>query len=440
MAKSSPSCTCRPEPCGFDSAKPAVLSLPPMARPDPLPATMPESREKTDWLAVLVLFAAGLAAAMHFAKVAPVMDAAGRDLGLSLVASGFAVSLLGIVGVVFAIATGAVVAAIGLKRGMAIALFGGAVIAAAGSVAPTGMTFLVSRFLEGFSHLLIVVCAPALMAMHAATKDRPIALSLWGCFFGVGFAITSSVAPLIVPGFGWRGLMFAHAVVLALVGVAVVLALGRSGHGDQRKPLPGLSQLLKAHGDVYRSGPPLLLALTFCCYTILFLAALTFLGKYLIETLDWRVAAAGSMMAFASLVSMAFTLGAGVLMRLGLPAVAGFASAFLALAVGAIGVFGLNLPEAAVLGFILLMMASFGLLPGFTFASVPAVAPTPALAALTYGAIAQFGNVGTFLGTPVFAAFYDVMGWQGGALFFTVICLTGVACAMRLNRSMRISP
>lgn len=399
-----------------------------------------QERTQTDWIAVMVLFAAGLAAAMHFAKVAPVMDAAGRDLGLSLVASGFAVSLLGIVGVVFAIATGAVVAAIGLKRGMVIALFGGAVIAAAGSVAPSGMTFLASRFLEGFSHLLIVVCAPALMGMHAAAKDRPIALSLWGCFFGVGFAITSSAAPLIVPGFGWRGLMFAHALLLAIVGVAVVLALGRSGHTDQRKPMPDLGQLFQAHVDVYRSGPPLLLALTFCCYTILFLAALTFLGKYLIEALGWSIASAGSMMAFASLVSMAFTLGAGVLMRMGLPAVTGFAAAFLALALGAICVFALALPETAVIGSILLMMASFGLLPGFTFASVPAVAPTPALAALTYGAIAQFGNVGTFLGTPVFAAFYDVMGWRGGAVFFAVTCFAGVACAMRLNRSMRISP
>lgn len=438
MAKSSPCFTSRPEPSGFDSAKPAVLSLPPMTTRSPAPATPPDARQTTDWLAVLVLFAAGLAAAMHFAKVAPVMDATGRELGLSLVASGFAVSLLGIVGVVFAIATGAVVAAIGLKRGMAIALFGGAAIAALGSAAPTGMTFLATRFLEGFSHLLIVVCAPALMAMHAAPKDRPIALSLWGCFFGLGFAITSSVAPLIVPGFGWRGLMLGHALLLALIGIAVLLVLGRSGHQDQRKPFPDFGQLLKAHADVYGSGPPLLLALTFCCYTILFLAALTFLGKYLIDALGWSAAAAGSMLAFAALVSMAFTLSAGVLLRLRLPAVIGFTAAFLALAVGAIGVFGFQLPEPAVLGLILVMMASFGLLPGFTFASVPAVAPTPALAALTYGAIAQFGNVGTFLGTPVFAGFYGVMGWPGGVMFFTVICIAGVACATRLNRSMRV--
>ena len=82
-------------------------------------------------------------------------------------------------------------------------------------------------------------------------------------------------------------------------------------------------------------------------------------------------------------------------------------------------------------------MAAFGLLPGLAFASVPAVAPTPALAALTYGAIAQFGNIGTFAGTPLFAAFYTHMGWPGGAVFCVVICLAGIACAAAFRNAMR---
>ncbi|RPH65455.1 MAG: hypothetical protein EHM74_09410, partial [Hyphomicrobiales bacterium] len=79
---------------------------------------------------------------MHFAKVAPVMGEVGSDLGLTLVAAGFAVSLLGIVGVVFSIAMGALVAVIGLGRGILIALFGGALVAAAGAIAPDSSTFL----------------------------------------------------------------------------------------------------------------------------------------------------------------------------------------------------------------------------------------------------------------------------------------------------------
>ena len=396
-----------------------------------------ENREKTDWLAIAVLFLAGLAAAMHFAKVAPVMGEVGSDLGLTLVAAGFAVSLLGIVGVVFAIAMGALVAAIGLGRGILIALFGGALVAAAGAVAPDSTTFLASRFLEGFSHLLIVVCAPALMAMHAAPRDRPVVLSLWGCFFGVGFAATSAAAPLIITWGGWRGLMLAHALLLALIGLALRMTFKRSGHADERRPRPTLANLVSAHGDVYRSGPPLLLALTFCCYTVLFLAALTFLGKYLTDALGWSAAAAGSGMAVASLISMVFTLLAGFLIRFGLPVFLGFTGAFLSLAVSAAILFTLGPREGVAMFLIAVMMAAFGLLPGFTFASVPAIAPTPALAALTYGAIAQFGNVGTFVGTPIFAALYGRMGWTGGALFCFIVCLAGIACAALLHSAMK---
>lgn len=395
---------------------------------------------KTDWLAVAALFVAGLAAAMHFAKVAPVIGLVSGDLGLSLVAAGFAVSLLGIVGVVFAIAMGALVAAIGLGRGLLIALFGGAAIAACGALAPGAASFLATRLLEGFSHLLIVVCAPALMAMQAAPRDRPVVLSLWGCFFGVGFALTSAAAPVIVPLGGWRGLMLAHALLLAVTGFAVRWTLRRSGHSDLHQPLPGLAALVRAHADVYRSGPPLLLALTFCCYTVLFLAHLTFLGKYFTDALHWSLAAAGSVMAMAALVSMVFTLLAGFCLRFGLSAFAGFTGAFLVLAVAAVTIFVMMPPPIVAVTLIIVMMAAFGLLPGFAFASVPAVAPSPALAALTYGAIAQFGNVGTFIGTPVFAALYGALGWPGGALFGVVTSLAGIACAAALHRAMTQHP
>lgn len=384
----------------------------------------------------MALFLAGLTAAMHFAKLAPVMEAVGHELGLDLVAAGFAVSILGIIGVLFAITAGAIVASIGLGRGMVWALFGGSAIAAAGAFAPNGTLFLASRCLEGFSHLLIVVCGPALMAMHAAPRDRPIVLALWSCFFGTGYAITSLLAPAIVPQWGWRGLMLFHALLMVTAGGLVMLALSRSGHRDERSHLPGLPRIVRAHADVYRSGPPLQLALTFCAYTILYLAVLTFLAKYLLDRQQWSEAATGTFMATVSLVSLLFSLLAGVLVRWGLGLLPGFAAAFGVLALTALALFTTAPGDGALAVLATLMMAAFGLLPGLAFAHVPQVAPTPALAALTYGAIAQFGNVGTFLGTPLFAVFYSLIGWTGGALFIVTTSLTGIALAAMLRRSL----
>ena len=392
--------------------------------------------QKTNWPAVATLFIAGLAAAMQFSKIAPVMDAVAATYHLGLVEAGLSVSILGIVGIIFAISAGAIVGAIGLKRGILIALFGGAAIALLGAMAPNAALFLISRVAEGFAHLLIVVCAPALMAAHAAPEDRPVVLSLWGCFFGLGFAITSALAPFITAHLGWRGLMAAHAALLFLTGLANLYTLGRSGFHEIRKPLPRAAALLQAHKDVYSSGAPLLTALTFCAYTILFLAVLTFLGRFLIEVHQWSAEAAGSFMSFVALITLTFTLGAGILVRYRVPMLAGLCFAFTAIAVGGFGVFAVQPQGALMLSLVLIMMAGFGLVPGFVFANVPNVAPTPQRAALTYGAIAQFGNVGTFAGTPAFAFLYSHFGWTGGGLFVTSVALTGIGLAFMLRRAM----
>lgn len=393
-------------------------------------------RPATNWPVIATLFIAGLAAAMQFSKIAPVMDAVAATFNLSLVEAGLSVSILGIVGIVFAISAGAIVGAIGLKRGIFIALFGGAAIAALGAAAPNAALFLISRVAEGFAHLLIVVCAPALMAAHAAPQDRPVVLSLWGCFFGLGFAITSAVAPLITAHFDWRGLMAAHAALLFLTGLANLYTLGRSGFHESRKPLPRAAALIQAHKDVYSSGAPLLTALTFCAYTLLFLAVLTFLGRFLIEVHNWSFESAGSFMSFVALVTLTFTLGAGVLVRYGVPLLGGLCVAFTAICVGGFGIFAIQPQGSTMVGLVILMMAGFGLVPGFIFANMPNVAPNAQRAALTYGAIAQFGNVGTFAGTPAFAFLYSHFGWTGGGLFVAGVALIGIALAVMLRRAL----
>ena len=391
------------------------------------------ARLQTDWFAVFILFAAGLCAAMQFAKVVPVIEMIGHDLGLGLVASSFAVSILGLVGVAFAITIGRAVNSIGLSRALLFALFGGALFAALGALAPTATLFLVSRFAEGFSHLLIAICAPTLMTAHTTAKDRPIALALWACFFGLGFALNSAAAPLIVPDYGWRNFLLAHAAIMFLIGCLVHIAVKRSGYRNSRSALPNLSEIRAAHFAVIQSKVPLLLALTFCGYTIQFLAILTFLGLFLTNVQQWDQNQVGSYLAFASIITLLFTLGSGFLVRLGVSLFIGLATAFTGLIGTAIGVFILQPQDVLLSILIIVMMACFGLLPGFIFANVPTIASTPVLATLIYGAIALFGNLGTFLGTPLFAISYNIMGWAGGAAFMIAMSMLGLVFAVALN-------
>jgi MFS family permease len=387
-------------------------------------ASQPE--RTTDWLVVLCLFACGLAGSMHFAKLSLIMDDLAAELQLGSVSAGFAVSILGIVGILFAIASSSVVGAIGLRRGVLMACFGGACVAALGAAASDWISFLFSRVAEGLSHLLLVVCCPALMGLHASQKDKPIVLALWGCFFGTGFAITSAVAPFIVHHGGWRGLLLAHAAFIGLSGIAAAWALWRSGYADPVGIKIDRARLAKAHQDVLTHGCPVRLAATFCTYTILFLAVLTFLRPLLMEQDARTDEEAGRFIAFASLISLVFTVSAGFLRQLGIGFRNGITVAFLIVSISGIIVFSLQPSGLALNLAILLMMAGFGLLPGFVFATVPDVAPEPAKAALAYGAIALFGNVGTFSGTPLFAFAKEQMGWHGGSMMIIAASIVGI--------------
>ncbi len=395
---------------------------------------MSEPAPRTDWLAIIILYCAGLVAAMQFAKLSPVMSLVARDLALGPVGAGLSVSILGLVGVLFAVSVGAVANAVGLARALRLALFGGGAVALAGAFAPEANSFLLSRFLEGFSHLFVVVCTPALMANAAAPRDKPLALALWGCFFGAGYALTSLLAPFIVGEAAWRNLLLAHGAAMIAVGLAVTwVTRGQMAQGAW----PGFSAILRKHADVARSGAPLLLALTFFAYTVQFLAVLTFLNIFLQTQLNWPAEQIGVALFIAPLWSLVFTLMSGFVARSGLGIARSFGIVFAVLAAAALVVFALVPPPPLLLVSLAVMMACFGLLPGLAFANMPRVARSPEQTTLGFSAIALFGNLGTFLGTPLLAMFLEAGGWTSVALVLATISVAGAGLGWALERATR---
>jgi predicted MFS family arabinose efflux permease len=83
------------------------------------------------------------------------------------------------------------------------------------------------------------------------------------------------------------------------------------------------------------------------------------------------------------------------------------------------------------------MMACFGLLPGLAFANMPRVARSPEQTTLGFSAIALFGNLGTFLGTPLLALFLSAGGWEAVALVLAAISVVGAGLGWALDRATR---
>lgn len=390
---------------------------------------------RTDWLALGALFLAGVGAAMHFAVPSSTLAAVTAEFGFGPLGAGLSVSIVAVIGLVFGGSVGVIVSQFGLRRLLLAALLLSAAVVVSLTVVPSGRAFLALRALEGVSHLIIVVAAPSLMMAVSLPRDRPMAMAVWATFFAVGYTATDLLNPVLTDAWGWRGLYFAHAAVLA--GSAAVVA-ARCQPDRDRPPVAGLFRRIVAdHIDVYRSAGPMLVALVFCCHTLMFAALLTFLRRRFGE-LGMAAGSIEPWMSVLALVSIGGSLGAGALLRAGAPArtllVGGFGTVAIA---GTAQLAGAPAVPLAMIASVILFVGA-GCVQGGTFAMVPAVSPDPHMVALANGAVAQTGNLGAFIGSPAVALLLDRHGWPGAIAFIAICSTSGIMLTLALARRLRM--
>ena len=370
---------------------------------------------------VAAIWLAGLGAAAQFGKASILYDELMARYGevAGPAGVGLVVSIVGLVGLVFGTIAGIAVGRAGLSRTLVAALWLAAGIAALQVTLPPYPWMILLRVVEGMSHLAIVVAGPTLIA--AITPQRLIgaAMTLWSSFFGVSYTLLALLAPPVVTAFGAKGLILGHAAWFAIF--ALVLGVLLRGVAPPLHAASGQGGLWARHVAIYRSPRISAPALGFVFYTILYVALLTLVPPLLPDTMSRMAAVA--MPALSILVSL--TLGVWLLDRIGPVRLvqAGFA---LALCAAPALAFPEPAPGLALAG-ALVVSAGLGLVQGASFATIPALNPDPADRTLAAGAIAQMGNVGTVLGTPVLAALIAVFGPVALAGFALPICAAGIA-------------
>ena len=376
----------------------------------------PETR--TDWTLVTLLFVAGLFASGQFAKVALMLDP------LSAVYPGWsgwmpaAVSAISVSGILFATVAGEIVARLGVRRILLTGLLCSAGVSFLETLLPPFPGFFALRLAEGLAHLSLVVSAPTAMASVASSRDRPVVMGLWGTFFGVGFALAAlGVPPLVALG-GPGAVFAAHGAGFALLAAGLYVKLPRVAAA----PVGPSGGLVARHVAIYRSLPTVAPSLLFFWHTVMFLALLTFLPDFVGAALS----------PVLPLVALIGTMGAGVLARYAPPmtiGAAGFAASL------ALIVVTLLAPAAAQPWLSLPLFVALGIAPGAAFAAVPALNPAQADQARANGALAQLGNVGTAISTPVFAATLP-FGMTGPLGLAAAVSLAGLAVTVVIHRKL----
>lgn len=340
---------------------------------------------------VVVIWAAGLGAAAQFAKLSvifPSIQAIYPDAGAEL---GFTVSIISFIGMIFGLVAALAVAENGARRLLIYALVLGAGVSLFQIALPDLPVMIASRVLEGLSHLVIVVAAPTLMAEVTSPNQRAAALTLWSTFFGVAFASVAWLGIPLVNAHGVEMLFLAHGIYMLLMAGLIVLVIPKAEARKDKTGTPSLAMLWHRHLDTY--GSPNLSAPAFgwLFYAFSYVALITVVPSLLPpDERAYTVIA----MPLASIVS-ALTIGILLIRRFGaIPIVIlGFSLAILVLI--------FCLVHAVTPLLCILIFASIGLVQSASFAAVPELNETTEARAYANGALAQMGNLGNAIGTPI---------------------------------------
>ena len=370
-------------------------------------------------LIVWMVFCAGLGAAAQFGKISVLFE----DLrlfyaGYGPVAMGWMVSIVGLIGLIFGTVAGVLVGPLGARRALVGALMVAALVSAAQSVLPPYPAMMALRVIEGASHLAIVVAGPVLMARASTPGTLGLVMALWGSFFGLSYAGLAAAVPGMVATHGIGSVFLGHAAWMAVCAGVLWILLP----ADPVQPQTASGSWLARHRMIYASPRIAAPGLGFFCYTILFVALLTLLPPQVAEP---HRAMVGYWMPLAAIL-VSLTLGVWILrhltavktVQLGF-VLAGAACVALALT------WGQGLPMAAAA---LALSGSFGLVQGASFASIAQLNLAADERAMSAGALAQMGNLGTVTGTPLLAAILAAGGSGRAILLFCVpFCMAGIA-------------
>lgn len=364
---------------------------------------------------VIVLWAAGLGAAVQFSKLSlflPELELLYPNAGITL---GLLVSIISLIGALFGLIAGALAARVGLRQLLIFGLVLGATVSLVQSYQLSLQVFLLSRVLEGMSHLAIVVSAPTLIALNSSDRYRSVAMTLWGTFFGVAFAMTGWFGLTLVESRGLSTLFLVHGSIMGSLVLIVVYAIPDnllatpSTENDRHFLLP--TNFIASHKRAWTSPFIAAPAAGWLFYTITFVALLTILpGMMEPEDRAFTVAA----LPLASILS---SLTIGILLLRYMTAISVLVIGFSAAILCAVSLFWFPSEPRLYIA----LFSAFGLVQGASFASIPQLNEKGTDQALANGALAQAGNLGNLCGTPILLGIF-LVGGVSAMITVVVMC------------------
>ena len=393
---------------------------------------VPPPPGRSRWGVVAIAIAAGIVVAVQVGKVPPLITLLQAEMGLSLLAAGWLVSLFNLTGALFGVMGGAMADKMGARRVLMAGLGGMALAGLGGAMAPDPAWLLSFRVVESVALLSCVVTAPRLIAAATTPRQRSLAMGAWGSYMPIGMALALLGAPPTAARFGWQGVWLAAAglAVICLVAVAWVTAPKRWAQA----PRAGDGLPWRTLGQAAWRPGPMVMSLCFLLYAVQFFAVASWLPTYLIEVLAYTPGQAGVATALVVGGNGLGNLAGALLLHRGVRRWRLILLAFVMMLIAAAGIFATAMPVVWKLPLAFAFNFFGGLLPAAILAGTAVHAPRPAMIGTINGVVVQGANIGSLLGPPAMAVMIAGFGGWAGTYWLMAVCsILGVGLAIWLG-------
>lgn len=369
---------------------------------------------KKDSAANLLLIA-GIVAAIHVGKLPPALPTLSQTMSLSLVQSGFLLSLVQMAGMCLGLIIGMITENFGLRRSILMGLTVLGLSSILGSLAESANQLFFLRALEGLGFLFVTVPVPSLIRRLVSKENQTIKIGLWGAYMGVGSAIALIIGSWAITALGWRSWW----VILGLTNFVIVSVIYFTIPND--KHIPTVETLASKYIEdthwlkrilvIIRTPGATLAALAFAMYSGQWLAVVGFLPSiYMDSGLSMTM---GSFL--TAIVALANAVGAtmaGRLLNWKISPRKILYLGFFVMGIGSLITFaGSNLfPPSIRYISIILFSGVGGLIPSTLFAMAVHFAPDMKSSSASVGWVMQWSAIGQFSGPPLLGFLASQMG------------------------------
>lgn len=363
-------------------------------------------------------------------KVPPIMIDLNNALGLSIVQSGWLMSVMSLLGLILAIPAGFIIMKLGVRWATVLAAAFQLLGSLIGTFATGFEIMMVGRALEGVALGLCNVTGFAVVAAFFPPEKRGLPNSLNTACFTVSVFMMMNIAVPIYDAFDWQGVWWFINILSLLALLAAFFFIPSKDKevdfdstGSDNAPKEKINyKTLLSNPSVY------IVAIIFIVFNIGFYGISTYMPTYLVEGVGADQATANLAVSWQSLIGLPAAIIVGILLDNTKVAKRKYIAGIVMIMLAVCYAVAFKMPSVETATFLLIFMGFIcTFVPVSLYTIGPDIIPKAAYAAIIL-AIVTFGqNLGMTLGPLVVGYIVDAAGgaWSACALPMGILALIG---------------